>query len=66
MSSAKSPRSVRAAERLAALVAARPEYRAQLLDDWLYLATPGEVRRAPRWVRAMLPARGWWTRDAEI
>lgn len=35
-----------AATRLDNLLAARPEYRHQLLDDWLQAATGGEVRRA--------------------
>lgn len=32
--------------RLRNLLNAAPEYRRQLLDNWLELATPGEVRKA--------------------
>ena len=51
-----------ARERLSSLLAARPEYRRQLLDDWLRLATAAEVRQAwPKVSRAMngLPIPAW-------
>ena len=49
-----STRASMARERLGNLLAARPEYRRQLLDDWLRLATAAEVRKAwPRVSRAM-------------
>jgi hypothetical protein len=51
-----------ARERLSSLLAARPEYRRQLLDDWLRLATAAEVRKTwPKVSRAMngLPIPAW-------
>lgn len=43
-----------ARERLGRLLAAAPEYRRQLLDDWLRIATAAEVRKAwPKVGRAM-------------
>lgn len=47
-------RATTARELLNNLLSARPEYRRQLLDDWLRLATAAEVRKAwPRVRRVM-------------
>ena len=55
-----------AAARLDRLLNASPEYRHQLLDDWLQVATGAEVRRAwpqvGRMVRAAMPQ--WAVRHA--
>ena len=51
-----------ARERLSSLLSARPEYRRQLLDDWLRLATAAEVRKAwPRVGPALnhMPMPAW-------
>jgi hypothetical protein len=49
-----SPRAALARERFDRLIAARPETRHQALDDWLQIATGGEVRR--HWPRVMREA----------
>lgn len=54
-------RAERAAFRLDRLLSAQPEFRHQLLEDWLQIATPGEVRR--HWIKVQRltgqPIPGW-------
>lgn len=49
-----SVRAAKSREKLGNLLAGRPEYRNQLLDGWLRVATAAEVRKAwPKVSRAM-------------
>ena len=55
-----------ARERLGNLLAAMPEYRRQLLDNWLEVATAAEVRKAWSKVRPVMhgmPLPAWAERS---